>query len=226
MKRILCALALCGSLQSDAALEFEQARIEVEAGLEQQTLVQEFKFKNTGTANVTIREADAGCSCLAVEVGGGKMTYKPGESGVMRANFEVGSFQGTVDKPILIWLEGDPEDRPSTTVTLSVRIPVIISLEPKTVKWTVGEGKEAKTIDVKMDYKSPIRVTSATVSNGNFTAEVVAIEEGKHYAVKVVPRDTGAPGLAVVRIETDVDVEKQRVQQGFAVVQAPLGVRK
>ena len=205
-----------------AGLKFENELNEVHANLSAAMVKSDFKFTNTSSKPLKIQKADAGCSCLSVEVSNGKLTYAPGESGILRANFEIGSFQGAIDKPIYIWLEGDPKEKPSTTVTLRVHIPVIIALEPKTLKWNVGEKAESKMIEVKMDYEKPIHITSVSTSNSGFKAELVTKVEGKEYAIKVTPTKTDSAGLSVIRIETDVDVKKQRVQQGFAVVRAPL----
>lgn len=221
MKILTAILFLLAALPIRAELKFETPVIDAEATLDATTLVREFKFTNAGTKPIKITQADAGCSCLAVEVAAGKFTYAPGESGTLRATFEIGNFQGTVEKPILIWLEGDREDKPSANVTLRVHIPVIIALEPKTLKWEQGGPTEMKSMDIKMDYKKPIKIISVTTSNENFTAKMVTIEEGKHYKVEVTPRGTTAGGFTIVRIETDTDVEKQRVQQGFAVITSP-----
>lgn len=223
VKALILALLLPGVLPAVAGLEFETPLISVEADLDDKTVTRDYKFTNNGDKAVKIKQADAGCSCLAVQVAGGKFSYAPGESGLLRAVFEVGSFQGQVDKQINVWLEGDPEDKPSSILTMSVHIPVIIKLEPKTVKWEVGAPAKAKVIDVEMNYKDPIRITSVGTSNDMFSTKIVTVEEGKHYRIEVTPaKGMAVAGLSVVRIETDVDVEKHRVQQGFAVISAPI----
>ena len=222
MKILTAILLLLAILPIRAELKFETPVIDAEAALDAKSLVRDYKFTNAGTKAVKITQADAGCSCLAVELAAGKFTYAPGETGTLRATFEIGSFQGTVEKPILIWLEGDREESPSAKVMLRVHIPVIIALEPKTLKWEVGGSAEMKSIDVKMDYEKPIRVTSVSTSNETFSTKMVTIEEGKHYKLEVTPNGTATGGLTILRIETDTDVEKQRIQQGFAVITAPL----
>lgn len=222
MKNLLAILFLLAILPIRAELKFETPVIDADAALDATSLVREYKFSNVGTKAIKITQADAGCSCLAAELAGGKFTYAPGESGTLRATFEIGSFQGTVEKPILIWLEGDHEDSPSAKVTLRVHIPVIIALEPKTVRWEQGGAMEPKSIEVKMDYKQPIHITSVATSNETFTAKLLTIVEGKHYKIEVTPTGSAATGLSIIRIETDTDVTKQRVQQAFAVIAAPL----
>lgn len=213
---------MLAALAHAAGLEFEKDLIEVHAGLSDKTVTQDFKFTNTGTGTLKIKEADAGCSCLSVQVSEGKFSYAPGESGILRATFEVGSFQGAVDKTIHVWLEGDPAEKPSSKVSLRVHIPVIIALEPKTVKWQVGEKAETKFIEVNMNHDKPIKVVSVSASNPDFSAELVTVEEGKKYRIEVTPANTSEAGLSIIRIVTDTDVEKQKIQQGFAVVRAPL----
>ncbi|MFD2255203.1 DUF1573 domain-containing protein [Luteolibacter algae] len=207
---------------SAAGLKFESELIEVDAAVDASVVTSDFKFTNSGSEDIKIVNADAGCSCLSVQVAGGKLIYKPGESGVLRATFEVGSFQGEVNKPILIWLEGDSEEKPSAQVMLRVHVPVMINLEPKTLKWEVGDPAQPKSIEVTMDYEKPIKVLSVSTSNTDFESKLVVVEEGKSYKIEVTPKTTSSPSLTIVRIETDTDVKKQRVQQAFAVIRAPL----
>ena len=225
MKTFLLLFSIIGILPIFAGLKFEEESISAEAGLDDKTITRDFKFTNDGSEALTIRAADAGCSCMKVQIAGGKLTYAPGEGGTMRANFEVGTFQGTVEKSIHVWLEGDADESPSSSVKLSVNIPTIISLEPKTVKWKLGEEGATKMVDVKMAYEKPIHVTSLASSSENFQVKLITVEEGKHYQVEVTPQDMKAPGLCVIRIETDVDVAKQRTQQAFGVISAPLKKR-
>ena len=219
MKAFAFLLLLLAAFPATAALEFETPAIKVDADLNDKTVTRDFKFTNGGDKVVKITNADAGCSCLGVEVADGKFTYAPGESGVLRATFELGNFQGTVEKRISVWLEGDPEDKPSTSVSMSVHIPVIIKVEPKSVKWQVGDPAEPKMIDVTMDYKKPIRVTSVGTSNDTFSAELITLEDGKRYQIKVTPaKGTSSAGLNIIRIATDAEIEKHRNQQAFAVI--------
>lgn len=223
MKFIPVVWLLLGSLLSAAGLKFEKEIIEVKAALDSKILTADFKFTNTNPESVTITNADGGCPCVSVQMQGGKMTYAPGESGLIRVTFEVGVFQGTLDKPIAIWLKGDSDaEKPSNTVTLRVIIPVAIALEPKTLKWELNGEANMQVLDIRMDYDKPIHVTSVTVSNPAFKSKLVTVEEGKHYQVEVTPAGTGSPGLTIIRVETDIDVERQRVQQGFGVIRAPL----
>src|SRR5690606_38524647 len=130
----LCWLVCAGGLHA-AGLEFAETLKEIHPKADAKTVSADFKFTNTGDKPVTISKYDAACSCMSVQISGGKLHYAPGESGVVRANFDMGNFAGTVDKTVALWLKGDREDQPSGQLTVRVHIPVLIELEPKTLNW-------------------------------------------------------------------------------------------
>ncbi len=99
---------------------------------------------------------------------------------VFWAKFELGSFQGAVDKQINIWLKGDPAEKPSNTVTLRVHIPQIIKITPRTIKWKTGSEPVMKVVTVEMDYEKAIHVKSVTSSNTNFEVKLVASRTEKN----------------------------------------------
>lgn len=215
---IWLALAACATA---AGLEFSQPIKDVNAAADAATVTESFEFKNLGDKPVTITKADPTCSCLKVEISGGKLTYAPGESGVVRVTFELGNFFGTVDKMVAIWLDADPPDKPSKSVTVRVHIPVLIAIEPKTVKWEVGGQATPQTIQIRMAEGQTIHVTGVKSSSELFATEIKTLEEGKKYDLIITPSAMTGPGLGVIRIETDCTVTKHRAQQAFAVVSKP-----
>ncbi|MGL5017540.1 MAG: DUF1573 domain-containing protein [Luteolibacter sp.] len=201
-----------------AGLEFAQPLKEVHAPADVATVTQSFEFTNHGDKPVTIAKADPTCSCLKIEISGGKLTYAPGESGVVKVTFEMGNFSGTVDKMVAIWLDGDPPDKPSRSVTVRVHIPVLVALEPKTVKWSIGSEAAPQTIQIRMAEGQTIHVTDVKSTSESFSTEVKTLEPGKKYDLIVTPKDLTVPALGVIRIETDCAIGKHRSQQVFAVV--------
>lgn len=204
-----------------AGLDFPEILKEIHAPADAKTVPAEFAFTNRSDQPVTIAKADTTCSCIAVKIKDGKLRYAPGESGLIRAEFDMGNFSGTVDKVVAVWLKGDPEDKPSVALTVRVHIPVLVALEPKTLKWDLAATGEAKTIRVEMNHSRPIRVTGLGSSSDKFTQQLKTIREGKSYEVVVTPLDTKSPCMAVLRIETDCEIAKHRIQQAFAVVRKP-----
>jgi hypothetical protein len=221
MKYMILACLFVTTLITQAELSFEHSLQELKADLEAKTVTSDYKFTNTGDETVTIMTADGGCSCMKVEIAEGKLTYAPGETGILRATFEIGSFQGTVDRAIHVRMKDDPVEKPSYMVALRIHVPVIISLTPKTLRWDIGEENTPKNIRVDMDYKNPIHITFLSSSNPDFTAELVTITEGKTYDVKVTPKNVDDAGITIIKMMTDVDIERHRLQQGFATVRKP-----
>lgn len=216
----LIFLALCATLQA-GDLKFEKDIQEANVELKQTTVTSEFKFSNKGSKEIKILKVDPSCTCVTVELLNGKTTYAAGESGVMRATFKIDNTQGVTDKNILIWLSGDPEEKPSSQVTFRIHIPVAIALEPKTLNWDINAKPEPKSIRVNMNYEKPVHVTAVKSSSENFTTEIVTVEEGKTYDVRITPKSTASIGLGMIAIETDIEIEKYRSQQGFARVFNP-----
>jgi len=204
-----------------AKLEFDEPAKEVNAPADARTVTTDFTFTNKTDKPVTIAKSDPGCSCLQVQVKGGKLKYEPGESGLIRATFDMENFSGSVDKVIGLWLDNDPEDRPSQRITVKVNIPILVAVDPKTVSWEVGEKPEAKTIKLTMAGDEPIHVAKVTSSSGTFTTEVKTVEDGKKYEIVVTPSSTDGPGIGVMRIETDCKIAKHKIQQAFGVVRKP-----
>lgn len=220
------ALFLCwfaGSLTlSAAALKFDETTKEVHAGADARTVTTDFNFKNESTEDVVIDRYDAACTCINAQIQGGKLVYKPGESGVIRAAFDMSLFSGTVDKSVAVWLKGDPEHKPSILLTTKVIIPVLVEMEPKTLIWEVGEKPAPKTVTLTMNHTEPIRVTGVSGADTRFAQELKVIEEGKKYEVIVTPTGTDKVGMGVVHVETDCKVQRHRSQRIFTVVRQPL----
>ena len=210
-------LALAGFTLA-GGLQFTETLKQVNASADAATVTTEFTFTNKGDKPASITKSDSGCSCLKVEISGGKLKYAPGESGVVRTTFEMGNFSGTVDKMVAVWIDDDPVDKPSTQLTVRVNIPILVALEPKTLKWDLGAKADPQIIHIEMAEGSSIHVTGVTSSSEAFACELKTVDDGKKYDLIVTPQTMDVPGMAVIRIETDCAISKHRTQQAFAVV--------
>lgn len=204
-----------------AGLDFPRTFVEIHAPADASSVTADFEFTNRGDKPVSVSKYDAACSCMAVQIKDGKLRYAPGESGLIRAVFEMGNFSGTVDKVVALWLDGDPPEKPSLQLTVRVHIPVLVLLEPKTLKWELGGTPEPQTIRITIQNPQPVHLKNITSSSAAFRHELKTIETGKRYELIVTPTEIGTPGLAILRIETDAASEKHRIQQAFAVVRKP-----
>jgi hypothetical protein len=201
-----------------AGLDFTSTLQEIDAPIDSKSVVAEFPFTNHSEKTITIARHDSPCSCLGVEIDKGKLSYAPGESGMVRTTFSIGNFSGTVDKSIAIWLDDERATKPVHTLTVRVKIPVLITLEPKTVAFKVGDKTAAKVIDIQMQGEKPTHVIKIVSSSAAFRHELITVKEGKHYRLQIEPINSGKRELGVFRIETDITSTRQRVQQAFAVI--------
>jgi len=214
-------LAMAGFLHA-AALTFEKELLVIDAPADASSIVADFSFENKTGKPVTIAKVDKTCACIDAQVSDGKLVYAPGEKGQIRATFDMKNFAGVVNKTVALYLDDDPPNQPSVTLTVEVHIPVLVVLKEKTLKWSVGAKPETQTIDITMDYAKPIKIVSNSCTSDNFKVEVKTLEEGKHYELQVTPSETKDPGLAIIRIETDCDVKRHQILQAFAVIRRDL----
>ena len=218
MKAILLISIALGAFLHAAGLEFTESLKEIHAPADVDKVTADFEFTNRSGKPVRVVKYDAACSCMAVTIRDSKLKYAPGESGMIRAVFEMGNFSGTVDKVVALWLDDDPVDKPSVTLTVRVHIPVLVALEPKTLKWELNGNAAPQVIRITMNDTTPIRVTNVTSTTTAFKPELKTIVEGKSYELWITPMSIQTPGLGILRVETDSKNQKQRLQQAFAVV--------
>lgn len=202
------------------ALTFTETSKEIQAAADAKTVTADFEFTNNTDKNVVITKSDGGCSCVSVQISGGKLSYAPGESGVVRANFSVGNFSGQVDKHVQLWTDGDPSGKPSETLAIKINIPVLISIEPKTLKWAAGAEAKPQKIKILMQDTTPIHISNVSLSTEAFSYDLETIKDGEEYELTVTPAETEKVGtLGIIRIQTDSTQDRYRLQQAFAVIQ-------
>ncbi|NJM37361.1 MAG: DUF1573 domain-containing protein [Akkermansiaceae bacterium] len=221
MKLVMILLMMLTASLHAASLEFAETSKEIAVAMDAETATAEFAFTNKSDKTITIKRSDAGCTCVSAVVSGGKFSYAPGESGTIRATFEIGNYSETVEKILAVWLDSDSPEVPSVKLFMKFKIPVLVKLEPRTLKWTVGDKAEPKTIKISMAEGQAIHITNVESSSEAFTQEVKKIKDGSEYELVVTPKSTEDAHLAIFRIDTDCSLPKHRIQQVFGVVRRP-----
>jgi hypothetical protein len=222
MKAAFALWSACCLSLSAGTLKFDETTKDLKADADAKTITADFSFKNESSDDVVIKRYDAACTCISAQVQGGKLIYKPGESGIIRAAFDMSQFSGTTDKSVAVWLNDDPDAKPSIILTTRVTIPVLVDVEPKTLIWEIGGKPEPKTVVVTMSHTTPIHVKRISGADGRFTQELKTIEEGKKYEIVVTPAGTDKVGMGVIHIETDCEIARHRSQRIFTVVRQTL----
>lgn len=218
---LICWLAACLPLAA-GTLKFEETKKEILVQNEESTVTTDFPFKNESDSDAIIEKYDSGCSCISAGVKDSKLAYKPGESGTIRAVFNMAQFTGTTEKSIAVWLKGDPANKPSIILTARITIPELVEINPKSVIWEVGSKPEPKTVTLTIKHPEPIKVVSMTGADARFKQELKTIEEGKKYEVVITPASTDKVGMGVIHLETDCKIERHRSHRIFTMVRLPV----
>ena len=197
---------------------FIKDKVAVTSAPDAKTVTVPYHFENKTDRVLKIAKYDSACSCLSAKVKGSKLVYKPGEKGEIRVQFAIGAFSGIVEKTVLLWTTDDPDDKPSTVMTVQLTIPVLVELTPMTLLWNQDEEAKAKTIKLKVNHDKPIRIVEHSGSNKDFPYELKTIRDGWEYELVVTPESTEQPGFGMIKITTDSPIPRYKRQQAFVCV--------
>lgn len=211
----MTALSTCMA----AELTFKSKIQEITASPGKKKITVSFPFENRSDETIEISRHDAPCTCLNAKFEGDKKTYAPGEKGTVTAVFSLDKFYGSKEKHIVIWTKADPKDKPSIKLTTRVTIPEVVQISPKSLTWELDGEATTKTHIITINHGTPIHILEATCTNSNFKTEVVTINKGQSYEIKVTPANTSSPNFGILKIETDSKIPRFKHSQSFVSVQ-------
>lgn len=200
-----------GAVQSAGGLSFEKTRFEHNVDPSLESIVAKFNFKNSTGKTVTIQDVHTNCGCIRADTD--KKVYEPGESGVVEAEFKVGSLEGVVEKTVTV--QTDSKQKRLQTLTVVMNIPTLIEIKPDLTEWLVGSDPEPKEVIITVKHDKPIRVLSTTCSRANVKHQILTVEEGRIYKVLLTPQTTEKLMLGVLRIKTDAEIKKYQNRMAF-----------
>ena len=228
MKKIAPIILLVLSIGTSvlpAQLVFEKTLIELHLGPDAEKASADFTFKVTGDREVEIAEYEAPCSCLEAKISdGGKLRWKPGETGTVKGLFSMGNFTGTVDKMIVLRMKG--EVTPSVKLTVRLHIPELLKITPaKSLFWEQGGKGASQTFMIKVANDEPVKIVDVSGTNDQFGIELKAVKDGWEYEIEVTPKTVAERAFGLIRIRTDSKYVKHQRYQCFVVVRRPVAPR-
>jgi len=212
LMRIMLLLGGMAALPLWGQLVFEHEQIEYKAGLMDDKTEAVFKFTNTGDSDITIKSARSSCGCTVPKLE--KMTYAPGESGEIQAVFTYGARVGKQVKRITVEL-ADPASR-SYTLTLVTDIPEWLVIEPRILRWTMGEPAEARTFRVKVADPETITMKDELPEPKSFTISREQVEPNV-YLFTVTPKSTTERVTEFIQLSASAQLEDQTKSRQFGV---------
>ena len=193
--------------QADARLDWESRRIKLKAGPTDSRVSADFKFKNSGKTTVLIKSVKADCSCTVPNLE--KKEYLPGEKGKITATFTIGQRLGLQKKEIAV--ETDDPKNPMTVLTLETDIPQLLEITPSLLFWETGQVPSAKTVDIRVLTRLPIRVVSVSSEESLIVPHLITVRDGRRYKLEVRPSDVSTPIRGFITIKTDFPPENPRL---------------
>ena len=220
---MILALAGLGLGAASGQMVFEKSLIEMTAEPDQEEITVEFRFTVKGDKEVEIGEYDAPCTCLEARISdNGRLVWQPGESGTVQGVFKTGNFMGSVDKMIVLRMNGETE--PSVKLTVRMHIPVLLEIEPKTLFWNQKDAVKSQSFKLTVNGDEPLQILELSGTNENFVEELKTIKEGREYEIVVTPKSLEERAFGLLRIKTDSKhVKHQRYQAFMAIRRGEIG---
>ena len=216
--RLVLPTVCCGSVFLQTArgeLAWAQKTIDLSASAGTEVLEAHFKFTNTGSSPVDIRQVESSCGCTTTELT--ERHYEPGARGEIVARYTVSGHMGLQRKTVAV----SSSDRPDvTTLTLVVRVPEVARLQPAFVTWAHDEPAKPKIITMEMLQDVAPRDITVQSSNSEMAAELQPVAGPKYHLV-ITPVRTSQFLHAVLTIRCRFG-DKEQTFRSYATVQPPL----
>jgi hypothetical protein len=184
-----------------AALQWEALRLETTAKGGEEKVTTAFRFKNGGTAPVTIVSAQPSCGCTEVEIP--KRSFAPGESGELKARFSTRDRMGMQETQIIVGT--DTAGDPPTTLTLKVIIPEVVRCDRRLVTWEAANATAEQSILVSIVDPSPAKALQATAASSAVAVRVETVEAGRRYRIHLKLADPTLKGVVAVNCTAELE---------------------
>jgi hypothetical protein len=156
----------------DAQVTFVMTEHDFGAILGDQNPRVKFKFRNTGTGTLSIRNIHASCGCTVPNLENAKREYQPGEEGSLEVDFHPKGKQGQSQTSVTIQTN-DPE-RPQVVLTIRADVRPIVSVDPPLVQFADVRKGESRVVDVRVVGRTQdFAVQQVVVTDPSITAKVM-----------------------------------------------------
>ena len=203
-----------GPATESGGLVFSPATQELQAEPGDESGEVYFSVKNPTDQDISIASIRSGCTRLAVTIDNDPVPA--GGEATITGEFDISELRGTSVKSISV-----KPARRSRPVVLSTTIQIdeIYTLAESLTTWKVGEDPETKTIEFRVLREEPIRILNAESQRAEVVCELVVLEEGRAYDLKLTPDSTDGSLLGMVRIETDCELENYSRPLAYYAIQ-------
>ncbi len=140
-----------------------------------QTVSTVFKFKNTGSGPLEIKNVATSCGCTSAKME--KTTFNPGESGEIPVTFDSGRFSGPITKRVTV-TTNDP-DSPKTVVTIKGTVKVDIMSKPVSLFFANAKSGQQSTqeIEVSTAKLDKLEISNLSIQPDFLSANIQPVDD-------------------------------------------------
>jgi len=142
----------------------------------------EFNFTNTGDGPLKIEKIKPSCpSCTTTSLS--REEYAPGESGTLKASYDVGRLPGSTKKYIYVW--SNDKANPKIRLTVKADITLKVDYEPKRLDLSLrDENAACPQITIKSLDNQPFAIKSFKSTSNLITADYTASEKKTNFVLQ------------------------------------------
>jgi hypothetical protein len=153
------------STNAQEPIAWESQRIEKDLPLGAEKISAMFPFTNNTDAPISIREITTTCGCTAANHS--RETVAPGESGVVRMEFNAGQRRGLQRNSATVHFE--PATIPSQRIEFVVAIPDVINARPVLLRWPEGALDQMRTLTILLNADVGAQLVEVEYPQQHFT---------------------------------------------------------
>jgi len=185
--------------QNANALDWEDTTAHIELTSGELRGTGQFVFTNNSAATVSMSSIETSCDCTAVQPA--KRQFEPGEKGTLPIYY---SSKGNTGRRIYaIAVTTDEKDKTVHYLKLVVDTHPEIVVAPRTVVWENGEPREAKTVIVRIEAGSGVRLIGALPDQNVVAVDVLPGEKPGQSMLRITPKAKDTIGQARIRLSTE-----------------------
>ena len=140
----------------------------------------EFKFTNVGQGLLKITKVS---KCCGVVTRLDKMEYAPGESGVLKVEWNSGPLESTTKRQLVV--HSNDETNPQTTLTIKAKTVLKVAWEPKRLKLFLDEDNAGcPKITISSVDNRPFSITGFRSTADCITADYDPTEEATEFVLE------------------------------------------
>lgn len=196
------ARAQSDSRHKEGDLVFRPYSQKVTADPGEKTIEVTFAVENTADKPIGIASLESGCECLEVSINLNPIPAR--ETATITGVFDIEKLRGSSERKISVVPEG--KDR-AIFLTTQIEIEPVYEIIESMTSWSRGGAAETKTVVFRVVRDKPVHVLSAESKRPEVSCELVEVEKGRLYHLRLTPASTENSLLGIVRLETDCEIE-------------------